>query len=187
VVAAGTRGLVNVPIEGGTVERLIERPLRGIARVGDTLLLLDAQWIYAGPVADLRAQSFFTAADVGRALDPQRLRADGSLAVVVGRNGVAVFALAERGAATPLTRLRTSEIGAVADAALANGSLFILGERGLLVADPRSGRVLDSIDVEGREAMAARGTRILTIGNGRVDVIDASPWAPEASPASMAR
>jgi hypothetical protein len=58
ILAAGTRGLVRLSPDGGAPERLIERPLRGIARVGNTLYVLDDQWLYGGPVADPRAEAF---------------------------------------------------------------------------------------------------------------------------------
>lgn len=186
LLIAGTRGLLRAPLDGGAVERLIERPLRGIARVGDTVHLLDDQWLYAGPVADLRAPSFFTIADIGRGLDPRSLHASGSLAVVVGGRGVATFALAALGPARPLARLRGDEIGAVSDAAIVGRSLFVLGERGLLVVDPVTGRVVDSVDVEGRSVLGAAGGHLLAVGDARVDVVDTTPWSVSSSPASMA-
>lgn len=187
VLLAGTRGLMRLPLDGGPPQPLIDRPLRGVARVGDTLYLLDDRWLYAGPLADPRAQSFFTVADVGRALEPRALRVGGSLATVVGGRAVASYALAATGGAQLLSRMRTSAIGAVSDAAIVGGSLFLLGERGLLVVEPRSGRLMDSIDVEGRVALGAAGGQLVAIGGDRLDVVDATPWMASSMPASMAR
>lgn len=187
LLIAGTRGLLRAPLDGGPVERLIERPLRGIARVGDTIHLLDEQWLYAGPIADLHAPAFFTIADVGRGLEARSLRASGSLAVVVGGRGVATFALAAHGPARPLARLRGTEIGAVSDAAVIGGSLFVLGERGLLVVDPSTGRVVDSVDVAGRAVLGAAGGHLLAVGDSKVDVVDATPWTVSTHPAAIAR
>ena len=185
LLMAGTRGLVRAPLGGGPVERLIERPLRGMARVGDVLQLLDDQWLYAGPISDPRATAFFTVADVGRALEPRLLRVEGTVAVVVGSGGVATFALSGTGPARPLARLRESAVGAIADAVVLGNSAFLLGERGLLVIDPRSGRILDSVDVAGRSALCVAGGQVIAIGGDRLDVVDATPWTATALPAAI--
>jgi hypothetical protein len=188
LLAAGTRGLVRAPLDGGEVERLIEHPLRSIARSGGTLYVLDDQWVYGGPLSDLRAPAFFTVADVGRPLEPRVLRVGDGLAVVVGDRGLATFALSGTGAARALARPRTAAIGEVSDAAILGGSVFALGERGLLVIDPRTGRIVDSVDVDGRLAIGAAGRQLVTIGGDQLDVVDATPWTSgSAGAAALAR
>lgn len=186
ILAAGTRGLVQISIDGGLVERLIERPLRGVARVGATLYLLDDQFLYGAPLADLRPTSFFTVAEVGRVLEPRSLRTGNGMAVVVGRRGIAIYALAGASEARALARLRTASIGVVSDAVIFGGSIFALGERGLLVLEPHSGRVIDSVDVEGRVAIGAAGGQLVAIGGDRLDVVDAMPWTSSTAPAAIA-
>jgi hypothetical protein len=186
LLAAGTRGLVRAPMDGGPVQRLIERPLRGIARSGETLYLLDGKWLYAGPLRDPRPTEFFTAADLGLGLEPRILRANGSLAVVIGSGGVQNLALSPAGAARPLSRLRTAEIGSISDAALLGGVVFLIGERGLLVVEPSSGRVIDSVDVAATEALGVAGSHLIAVGAGRLDVVDAVPWIAPSAPASLA-
>jgi hypothetical protein len=186
LLVAGTRGLVRVGLDGGAAERLVERPLRGIARAGTTLYLLDDQWLYGGPLADPRATSFFTVADVGRTLEPRLLRVGNGIAVVVGGRGIATYALAGTGAARPLARPRTSSIGAVSDALVLGGSVFALGERGLLVLEPHSGRIRDSVDVDARFKLDAAGGSLVAIGGERLDVVDATPWTATAAAAAIA-
>jgi hypothetical protein len=186
LLAAGTRGLVRASLDGGPVERIVERPLRGIAKTGDTLYLLDDEFVYGGPLSDLRAQAFFTVADVGRPLEPRLLRVGDGLAVVVGERGIATFALAGTGAAHALARPRTPAIGDVSDAVVLGGLVFALGERGLLVLDPRSGRIMDSVDVDGRVSIGAAGGQLVTIGGDRLDVVDATPWTSSRGAAALA-
>lgn len=189
LLLAGTRGLVRVPIDGSRagVERLVERSLRGIARSGDTLYLLDEQWIYAGPLHDPRATSFFAAAEFGRALGASTLRIGGSIGVVLGGEGVACFDLAGPGAARPLARARTPEIGAVADAAVLGDRVFLVGERGLLVLDPRSGRLVDSVDVDARGSVGVAAGHLVSVGGTQLDVVDLAPWITRSMPAALAR
>jgi hypothetical protein len=186
LLVAGSRGLVRTTFDGAGVERLIERPLRGMARAGDTLYLLDDQWLYAGPANDPRPTNFFTAAEIGRPFHPRLLRAGDSIGVVIGDAGVATFALSAAGA-RPLARLRPSEIGAVADAAVLGGALFALGDRGLLVLDAATGRTLDSVDVDARGALGAAGSHLVAIGGERLDVVDAAPWIARGGAAALAR
>jgi hypothetical protein len=186
ILVAGTRGLLRVPLDGGPVERLVERPLRGIARDGDTLYLLDDKWLYAAPVRDPRATSFFTAAELARGQEPRGLRASGGLALVVGEGGASCFALSPGGTARPLARLRISSVGHVADGAIVGGKVFLLGERGLLVVEPDSGRIVDSVDVAGTTAVGIAGGQIVTVGGDQLDVVDASPWTARGSAASLA-
>jgi hypothetical protein len=189
LLLAGTRGLVRVPIDGGGggVERLVERPLRGVARSGETLYLLDEQWLYAGPLRDPRATSFFTAAEFGRGLDANLLRVRDSIGVVVGGAGVACFELVGQGAARTLSRLRTTAVGAIADAAVVGDRVFLIGERGLLVIDPRGGRIVDSVDVDARGSLGVAGGHLVSIGGAHLEVVDATPWITRAAPASLAR
>lgn len=188
LLLAGSRGLVRVALDGGaSAERLVERPLRGIASSGETLYLLDEQWLYAGPLRDPRATSFFTAAEFGRPLEARLLRVQGSIAVVVGEAGVACFQLAGQGAARPLARLRRPSIGAVADAAVAGDRVFLVGERGLVVLDPRNGHIVDSVDVEARASLGFAGGHLVSAGGARLEVVDAAPWITHAAPASLGR
>lgn len=183
LLIAGTRGLLRAPLDGGPVERVIERPLRGIARSGDTLYLIDDQRLYGGPIADPRPATVSALAEFGRALDPRTLRAGGSIAVVVGARGLATFAVDGK-SVRPLARIRPEAIGTVADAAVVGTSIFALGDRGLLVIEPHSGRVVDSVDVEGRQALGAAGGHVVTVGGDRLDVVDVTPWTASSLPAA---
>ena len=161
--------------------------MRGIARSGETLYLLDEQWLYAGPLRDPRATSFFTAGEFGRLLDARMLRVQGSLGVVVGATGIACFELSGNGPARPLARPRTPAIGSVADAAIVGDRVFLVGERGLLVLDPRSGRIVDSVDVDGRASLGVAGGHLVSAGGAQLEVVDAAPWITRETPASLAR
>jgi hypothetical protein len=181
LLVAGSRGLVRAPLAGGSAERLIDRPLRGIGRAGDTLYLLDDQWLYAGPLRDPRATNFFTAADLGRTIEPLHLRVRDGLGIVVGGRGVAMFQFSAAGA-RPLAR----PLGAVSDATVLGGSIFTLGERGLLVLDPASGRIVDSVDVDARTALGTAGGHLVAVGSGQLDVVDAAPWIARRGAAAPA-
>lgn len=188
LLIAGTRGLVRVSADGATIDRVFERPLRGIARIGETLLVIDDQWLYAGSARDPRPTGFFTAAELGRGLEARRLRAGGNLAIVMGERGVAIFGVSGIGPARVLARPRVNVVGAVNDAVVLGGSVFLIGDRGLQVFDPARGRVVDAVDVKGRAAIGGAGGHVIAIGGDELEVVDASPWIVRAAtPAAVAR
>ena len=190
LIAAGTRGLVRTPLDHAAVERLFDRPLRGIARSGDTLLVIDDQWIYAGPAHDPQAAAFARAAEIGRGFEPRAIRAGGSIAVVIGPRGIAAFEVAGGRSLRALDRPKPNAIGSVTDVAVQGGAVFLIGERGLQVLDPYRGRILDTVDVTGRDAVGAAGGHVVAVGGDRLEVVDIAPWITRtaaASPAALAR
>jgi hypothetical protein len=187
LLVAGTRGLIRVSLDSGEAERILDRALRGIARRGETLLVIDDQWLYTGSAQHPRPTGFSTAAEFGRGLEARILRVGDGLAIVVGARGIAAFRISGSGSAQALARPRSSVIGSVNDAAIVGGSVFLIGERGLQVFDPVRGRVVDGVDVAGRAALGASGARLIAIGNDQLEVVDASPWIARVAPAAPAR
>jgi hypothetical protein len=184
---AGSRGLLRTPLGGGPVESLLPNALRGLAIDGTSLYLLDERWVYAGPLADPRRERFAPILDLTRALDPRSLRVGDGMAVVVGKRGLACAELSARGPARLLSRYDVSETGRVSDAAVVSGVVFLVGDRGLQALDPRRGRILDSVDVEGRLALGAAGRHVVVLGSGNLQVVDATPWTAAAMPAALDR
>jgi len=185
LLLAGSRGLLRTPLAGGPVEKLVPKALRGIGFAGGTLYALDDRMLYAAPLADPRAERFESAFEVGRALEPTKLRVTGGSGVVIGRKGVICLDLGHA-AVAQLARFDAKELGQLSDAAMVGGRLFAVGERGLQVLDTRSGRLLDSVDVEGRFAVDAAGRHVVVIGSDRLQVVDATPWSGLAAAASIA-
>jgi hypothetical protein len=184
LLVAGSQGLLRVPLDGGPPEQLLDRPLRGLGRAGDGLLLLTDAALLALSPGDLRAEPQVVSS-LPRGFAPRLLRVGGDLAVVIGVRGVQVFDVGQPRAPRVLTALEMDEVGAVADAAVLGESVFLVGDRGLLALDPRRGAVVDAIDVEGRQAIGAAGRHLVVAGPDRVQVVDATPWLRGGSPASL--
>lgn len=187
LLVVGTRGLLRMPLDGGPVERLFERPLRGMARSGDTLLILDDKWLYTGSAHDPQAAGFVRAAELGRGLEPRGLRFGDGIAVVLGARGIACFDVSGGRTARALERPKPNLIGSVTDAVVQNGVVFVIGDRGLQVLDPARGRIVDAVDVKGRAALDAAGGYVVAIGGSHLEVVDVAPWIARAAPAAPAR
>jgi hypothetical protein len=117
LLAAGTRGLIRTPLDGGPVERLFDRPLRGMARSGDTLLVLDDQWLYR-TAAPGRLAGFAKAAELSwlaaRGARWRRRRGFGAAA-----SRVSTFRRRAR-----VRSARRRPLGSVTDVAVVGGSVF---------------------------------------------------------------
>ena len=187
LLIAGSRGLQRTALAGGPVEALVQKPVHAIARSGNTLYALDDRMLYAAPLDDPRAERFESAFEVGRALEPRSLHIDEGVAVVVGRRGVLCLDVSRPGSVTQLARLNATDVGQVTDAVVLGAKLFAVGDRGLQVFDPHSGRLLDSVDVDGRLALDGAGRHVVVIGSDRLQVVDATPWTGPRAAASLAR
>jgi hypothetical protein len=186
LLAAGTRGLVRTPQDGGPVERLYDRPLRGMARSGDMLLVLDEQWLYSGSARDPRPAGFAKVAELGRGLAARGVRIGGVVAVVFGASGIACFDVSGGAPARALLRPKAGTLGSVTDVTVVGGSVFVIGDRGLQVWDPQRGRIVDAVDVKGRAALDAAGGYVVAIGGDRLEVVDVTPWIARSAPAALA-
>ena len=82
------------------------------------------------------------------------------------------------------SRLEASEVGVLRDAAIASGRIFLLGERGLQLMDPEATRISQSIDVARMSRVAAMGRHLVSVGEQRLQVVDATPLTARAVPAA---
>ncbi len=175
---AGSRGLLRTPLTGGPVETVAPRPLQGLAVEGAYLYVVDDRMLYAAPLGDVRAERFQPVLEIGRAFGASGLRASDGFAVVLGRKGILTAALRGTDRARPLHRLDVGRVGRVVDTEIRGGRAFLLGERGLQIVELASGRVVDSVDVDARSAIAGSGRHLVVLDRDRLQVVDAAPWSP---------
>jgi hypothetical protein len=174
---AGSRGLARLRLDGSeALETLFAREVRDLARVGKRIAFLDDGHLILARREQLQAGLADASVRLGRGFDAQLLDVAGGLASVIGALGVSCFDVSSPGAPRALARASRRAIGRVEDAAMQGGRLFLIGERGLLVLDPRSGRVLESVDVAARQGLAAWGRHLVAVGSGSLEVVDATPW-----------
>jgi hypothetical protein len=183
---ASSRGLLRTPLAArGAVDVVAPRALQGMAIAGGRIFVLDDRKLYAAPLSDPRGENFEAIYDVGRGLDADRVRAAGGLAVVLAPRGILCIDVRE-GSGRLVSRFDSDEVGPVSDVAILGPRVFLVGDRGLQVVDPRSGRVLDSVDVAGRLAVDASGRHMVVVGPDRLQVVDASPWTSSTAAAAAA-
>jgi hypothetical protein len=187
LVLAGARGLLLMDRESHAVKRVMRRVIKGLAVVGNDLIFADGETLYVSNLSLLSSKRVSAQMKLGKAFGPDRVRAFGRRAVVMGNGGVLVLRMREKGAPVVTAKLPTREVGRVHDAAAIGGRIFLLGERGLQMMNSNATRMAESIDVVDAQARAANmGRHIVSIGSNRLQIVDSTPLTGRAAPADVA-
>ena len=181
LVAAGNRGVILLAEGKSKDETLLQRPVLGLARLGDRLLFSDGTSLFVSTPALLREQRVEAELRLGRGFGPGPLHVDGHEVIVIAQRGVAVVDLSVPSQPRLESRIETAEAGAVRDAARVEGRLFLLGERGLQLTDAAGSRVVDSACVVARQQVAPAGRHLVMIGEKALQVVDATPFVAGAA------
>ncbi len=183
-LAATNRGLLLLGSAPSQVQTLVPREVFGMARYGERVLFTDGVALYAATLAQLRNGRVESELRLGRGFAPQRVRAQGGTAVVLGARD-AVWVDLRSGQPRLRSRIGGTESGRVRDAAVVGERLFLLGPRGLQVTDPNGERIVDSVDVIPRERIDVEGRHLVMIGERSLQVVDASPFIFAAGAADL--
>jgi hypothetical protein len=182
---AGTRGLLWIGDDAATPRVLVSRPILGIAPAGDHLLFTDGSALYSATLAQLSAGRVASDLRLPRGFAPTRVRAEGPSAVVLGARGLLTLDVSDPASPALQSRIEMNEVGEIRDAAFLSGRFFLLGSRGLQVADASNERVVESVDVAPRQGLDAGGRHLVLIGDHSLQVVDATPFITSAPVASL--
>ena len=173
---AGKRGLLWITDAAPTPRILVAREILGLARAGEHLLFTDGSTLYIATPSQLAAGRVASELKVGDAFAPRRVRVNGSRAVIVGERGVVSVDISDPNHPAVRSRLDVNEVGDVRDAQSVSGHLFLLGDRGLQVADRSGERVSDFVDVTASRQLVVEGRHLVLIGDRELQVVDATPF-----------
>ena len=158
------------------METLVPRTIVGMARApGNRVAFTDGVSLYVASLASLQSGRVEGELRLGRGFAPQRIRAGGRTAVVLGARD-AVWVDIDSVAPRPISRINGKETGKILDASTIGDRLFLIGPRGLQLADPRGERIVDSVDVEARRRVEAAGRHLVIVGEKSLQVVDATPF-----------
>jgi hypothetical protein len=104
--------------------------------------------------------------------------------VVLTTRGALRLDLSEPAAPRVLSRVDSAQTGALGDAVLVNGRLFVLGQRGLQLVDRSGVRVAQSADVRARARLDAMGRHVVLVGEKCLQVVDTTPFLASPAPAA---
>jgi len=173
---ATSRGLLRLGRETESVQTLVPRPIVGMARAsGSRLAFTDGVSLFVASLASLQSGSVDGELRLGRGFAPQRICAHGRTAVVIGARDAAWVDVES---ATPrlISRINAKDSGKILGASTIGDRLFLIGPRGLQVADARGERIVDSVDVEARRRVEAAGRHLVIVGDKSLQIVDATPF-----------
>jgi hypothetical protein len=183
LVAGGKRGLLLIP-EQGAAQVLVPRPIHGLARVGEHLVFSDGSSLFVSTLALLREGRVEAQLQLEPGVSPGEIRLTGHSAVVLTARGALRLDLSEPAAPRLLSRIDAVQAGALEDAVVVGGQVFLLGERGLQLVDRSGARVAQSADVRARARLDSMGRHVVLVGENWLQVVDTTPFL--ASPAAAA-
>ena len=113
---------------------------------------------------------------LGEHFGARRTRLQDGTLFVFGKNEIAEVSLANPSRPKVLSSLPPAELGQVTDLAYTGGNLFLLGDRGLQVANYTGARVQDSIQVEATRRVEVKDRFAFVVGSRKLQVFDLSPY-----------
>ncbi len=185
-LVATNRGLLQLDPGSAGVRALVPRPILGMTRgPGDRVLFTDGTSLFVSSVPKLQAGRVDDELRLGRGFSPQRVRANGETAIVLGAKD-AVWVDLRTAPPRVISRINGKDTGRIRDASTIADRLFLIGPRGLQVADSSGERIVDSVDVVARKRIEAAGRHLVMVGEKALQVVDATPFFATA-PASGER
>jgi len=188
VIATAT-GLYWLPSDRDQPERLMRRVIRGMDVVGRDLVLTDGETVYVTNIGLIRQKRVKAQLKLGKTFSPGRVRAEGKRAVVIGKDGIVAIDLRDASKPKVTAKIHNRRIGRVLDATHVAHRIFLIGDRGLLVMDPRARTIVETVDLQPRARVATMGRHVVAVGEGKLQVMDATPWlgSSVAKPAAKRR
>lgn len=184
LLVAGNRGLMLVKGGAAKPQLLIELNVLGAAMRGDRVIFTDGASLFVSSIPLLLEQKAEAELRLGKGFGASGVRVSGETAVVLGQRGVVLVDVSNPRRPELRSRISTLAVGETHDALAVRGRLFLLGDRGLQVADAWGRRIDDSADVSARMHFGAAGRHLVMIGDAGLQVVDTTPFVAARSLAS---
>ena len=191
-LVGGAKGLLRISRDGRRdVERWMRPAVRGLARLGDSLVVADADTLHVVELGSGALGRVIGRLPVGKSFATHRVRVFGSTGFVIGAGGVLVVDLRDVRAPRILARLRPERVGEVEDVGRVGSRVFLVGERGTQMLGATLDRVVEVVDSIPGQAAVALGRHLVTVGDRQLQVLDGLPFGPARAsstlPAAYAR
>ena len=186
LLLASSRGLLLAEPDGSNAERVMRRIVLGLDALGGTLVFTDGESIFVSTLQMLREDRVLAQFRLGREFKPERVRVMDTTALVMGHGGVVRVDLSDPREPRVISKLSRRVSGPVRDAVRVGDRVFLLGARGVGLLDRSGRRMVETVDVMPRERLARSGRHLVLVGENRLQVVDALPFAREfSSPAAL--
>ena len=149
--------------------------------MGDDLVLTDGETVYVTSIDLIKQKRVKTQLKLGKTFGPGRVRAEGRSAVIIGKDGMLAIDLRDARKPKVTAKIHNHRIGRILDATYVGSRIFLIGDHGLLVMDPTATDIVETVDLEPRMRVATMGRHVVSVGEGQLQVMDATPYIANSS------
>jgi hypothetical protein len=188
VFLAGTKGLFAIRLNQKPLvpHRLLDREVVGVAANHPYVYVIRPSQVEVATAKHLLRHLTGTKLPLG-SFKATRARVSGDSIFLFGKTHIAEVSIADAQKPALVSLLETEKLGSVSDLALGDGHLYVLGARGLQIADPKGQWVSDTIQVSADQRVQLKGRFAFLVGGRDLEILDLSPYrSVAASPASAA-
>nr|AFD03223.1 hypothetical protein [uncultured bacterium W4-39b] len=188
LVAAGRRGLMALAESNGAApEMLVSRAIVGLVVVGGHMVFSDGRSVYVTTLPLMREGRVESRLELAPGVRVTGLRVSGERVALLAERGALWLDVSQPTHPRVVGRVEHARAGTIDDVVALGGRVFAVGERGLQLLDPRSGRAIESADVLARGRIATMGRHLVLVGDEWLQVVDATPFLLPPPPAALAQ
>jgi hypothetical protein len=186
LLLVGGKGAWGIRLETPELvpHRLVQRDYVGIEVDAPFVYLVGKDWIDTATAKQLVRKLTGPSRSLGSNFDAKKVRLTDDGLFVFGAKSIIQLGLENRDRPTPIAKLDREELGAVSDIVADGRYLYLIGERGLQVADPKGEWIADRIQISAARSAVSRGRFLYLAGGNSFEILDLSPYRDlPASPA----
>jgi hypothetical protein len=186
LLLAGSEGLIAIRLNQRPLAAhpLLDGEIFGVEVVGGLAFLARRDVLEVASPTHLLRHVTGGKLPLGTNFEASGMRHVGGNLYVFGRDAVAQVSLAHPARPELRARLAYRDLGSVHDVAADGWHLYLLGDRGLQIADVEGRWVSDFIQVEADHAVELAGRYAFLVGKRALEVVDLGPYQAAASAAA---
>lgn len=178
ILIAGTRGVyaVRTSSERMTPHRLLEGTYVGLDVRKPYIYLVQPGRVEVTSPKHLLRHLTGSPVTFAEGFTAKGARIAGQSLVVFGKDAAVELSLANPARPQMVGRLEVEKVGHLSDAVADEGRTYLLGDRGLQVADLSRQSVSDAIQVRGSQGVVRNGRYVFVAGDRTLEVVDVGPY-----------
>jgi hypothetical protein len=186
LLLVGNKGAWAIRLESPDLmpHRLVQRDYVGLAIRAPFIYLVGKDWIDVATAKQLVRKVTGPSRPLGNEFRARRLRLTDQALFVFGNDTIVQLSLEKADRPTPVAKIDPKELGGVEDLVADAGHLYLVGRRGLQVADRNGEWIADRIQIAASRSVVSRGRFLYLAGGNTFEILDVSPYRQVAPPAA---
>jgi hypothetical protein len=184
LLLAGNKGAWAIRLESPDLmpHRLVQRDYVGITIRAPFIYLIGRDWIDTASAKQLVRKLTGPSRPLGDGFRARRIRLTDDSLFVFGNGQIVQLSLEKPDRPRPVAKIDRKKLGGVADLVADGGHLYLVGRRGLQVADRNGEWIADRIQVSASRNVVSRGRFLYLAGGNAFEILDVSPYRQVQAP-----